>query len=411
MKTTLYVISLLRVFAVVECIPELQLLQIVFAHKTYAPILGLISNNETNLPRRLTYDHFTTAPISMPSSGMLNMYNLGVHLRETYNEFLGDVYKQETMKMQTADYPLSMMSGQLVNAGLWPPAEIQKWNNDIDWQPIPTDYVSMRKDTLLLGMHCPSFASETRKVLNTDQARATMKDYSTLFELLSRHTGMKIQHPSEVALLYAVLETQADLNQSLPYWAKDIFPHGGMYNVSLLEQDLLSQTPLQRQLNGGTFLKEILTNSLLYIRGKIPKERKLMIYSGNERNIIGILKSLNLWSPHIPNEAASVIFEMYFDNETDSHGIKINYYTGVEDDTIPLTIPNCTEICPVKIFLNSVFDVLPENENILCHWKKIDSHEQEEIVIIDNAILGRSATHELGMVLISLLLTIILFIL
>lgn len=69
---------------------------------------------------------------------MLNMYNLGAHLRETYNDFLGDTYRQETMKMQTADYPLSMISGQLVNAGLWPPAEIQKWDSDIDWQPIPT---------------------------------------------------------------------------------------------------------------------------------------------------------------------------------------------------------------------------------------------------------------------------------
>lgn len=83
----------------------------------------------------------------------------------------------------------------------------------------------------------------------------------------------------------------------------------------------------------------------------------------------------------------------------------------MEGDTIPLTLPNCTEICPVKIFLNSVFDVLPENENILCHWKKIDSHEQDEIVIIDNTILSRSASHELGMVVISILLIITLVIL
>lgn len=69
---------------------------------------------------------------------MLNMYNLGVHLRKVYGEFLGDLYMSQTMKMQTAEYPLSMLSGQLVNAGLWPPAEIQRWSADINWQPIST---------------------------------------------------------------------------------------------------------------------------------------------------------------------------------------------------------------------------------------------------------------------------------
>lgn len=71
-------------------------------------------------------------------NGRLNMYNLGVHLREVYGEFLGNIYTVETMKMQTAEYPLSMMSGQLVNAGLWPPVENQQWNIDMNWQPIPT---------------------------------------------------------------------------------------------------------------------------------------------------------------------------------------------------------------------------------------------------------------------------------
>lgn len=96
-----------------------------------------------------------------------------------------------------------------------------------------------------------------------------------------------------------------------------------MYNVTLLQYDLLSQTPLQKQLNGGTLIKEILANTIEYMDGSISKERKLMMYSGNDRNVAGLLKALNLWSPHIPNEAAAVIFETYFDNETVHYGIKV----------------------------------------------------------------------------------------
>lgn len=68
----------------------------------------------------------------------LNMYNLGVHLREIYDEFLGDAYTYEILKMRTTEYPLSMLSAQLVNAGLWPPSKNQTWHEDMKWQPIPT---------------------------------------------------------------------------------------------------------------------------------------------------------------------------------------------------------------------------------------------------------------------------------
>ncbi|XP_017888893.1 venom acid phosphatase Acph-1-like [Ceratina calcarata] len=374
-----------------ECVQELQLLQIIFAHKTYAPIFDLIYNNDTDLPSSLTYEYFNTAPLSMPKTGMLNMYNLGVHLRETYDEFLGDVYKSDTMKMRTAEYPLSMISGQLVNAGLWPPAENQKWSTDMNWQPIPTDYELMQKDALLLGTQCPRFIIEMNKVLRMEQMRERWSGHLNMFDHISRSTGMKIRQPSDVALLYAVLETKADLNQSLPQWAQDIFPDGGMYNISLLEYDLLWQTSLQKQLNGGTILKEVLANSLSYIDKTIPKERKLMIYSGNDRNIVGVLKALNLWSPHIPNEAASIIFELYFDSETGDHGIKVNYYTGVYGTTIPLTIPNCTEICPIKTFLYSVMDVLPRNAEQLCNWQKINLSDTHTIML-DNIIHNGSGS-------------------
>ncbi|CAK9821617.1 Venom acid phosphatase Acph-1 [Anthophora retusa] len=388
--------------APVESLPELKLLQIVFAHKTFAPILDLIKSNETDLPRTLTYRHFVTAPLDMPNRNKLNMHKLGSYLRETYNEFLGEIYTHETMKMQTAGYSLSMISGQLVNSGLWPPAERQKWNEDVNWQPIPTEYFPMEIDSLLLGTHCPSFQLEMERVLRMETVRERLSHYAALFERVSSSIGMKIQRPSEVALLYAVLETKADLNQSLPHWAQDIFPDGGMYDVSLLEYDLLWETPLQKQLNGGTILKEVLTNSLMYIKGSIPGERKLMAYSGNERNIVSVLKALNLWSPHIPNEGASVIFELYFDDETGDHGMKINYYTGVDGLTIPLKIPNCTEICPIKSFLHLVFDVLPQNAQRLCNWEKITSNYY--------TIYSRSTSNTFERITLALLLAVTLYV-
>lgn len=101
-----------------------------------------------------------------------------------------------------------------------------------------------------------------------------------------------------------------------------------MYNVTLLDYDLLMSTPLQRQLNGGTFLREVVANSLKYTTGDTPMQHRIMLYSGDQRNIVGVLKNLDLWSPHIPNEADALIFELYYDNDTDDYGMKVTINIG-----------------------------------------------------------------------------------
>lgn len=54
------------------------------------------------------------------------------------------------------------------------------------------------------------------KVLNMAQVRDRVSDYSSLFDHISRSIGIKVQRPSEVALLYAVLETKVRyLNEQL----------------------------------------------------------------------------------------------------------------------------------------------------------------------------------------------------
>jgi len=75
--------------------------------------------------------------LTIMQDAYVNMYNLGVHLREIYNKFLGETYMTEIMKMRTSEHTLSILSAQLVNAGLWPPSEEQIWMEDFNWQPIP----------------------------------------------------------------------------------------------------------------------------------------------------------------------------------------------------------------------------------------------------------------------------------
>lgn len=66
------------------------------------------------------------------------MFQLGGYLRKNYDNFLGSLYYPEATIMRTTEYQISMISGYLVNAGLWPPSAEQKFIDNLDWQPIPT---------------------------------------------------------------------------------------------------------------------------------------------------------------------------------------------------------------------------------------------------------------------------------
>ncbi|XP_011644162.1 venom acid phosphatase Acph-1-like [Pogonomyrmex barbatus] len=347
--------------------PDLKFVQVLFAHKLYAPWKDDAETNETSIPETLSYESFISATMNIPVNAEFDIYNFGTYLRQVYDEFLGDTYTDNIMRTRTTENTLSILSAQLVNAGLWPPKENQMWIEGLNWQPIPFDYVKLEEDTLLVGSLCPNFVSQMNQVLQTTETQKILMQYQSLFDYLSKVTERNISTPSDVALLYATLETMADRNEMLPNWAIDLFPDGVMYNVTLLEYDLLSASLLQKQLNGGTFLKEIIGNSLKYITDDIPKERKIMLYSGNVRNIVGVLKNLDLWSPHVPNEAA-LIFELYFDNNTNTYGMKINYY--INEDVIVLSLPNCTKICPLQTLVNATFDLIPENSQSLCRWSE-----------------------------------------
>ncbi|XP_012231964.1 venom acid phosphatase Acph-1-like isoform X2 [Linepithema humile] len=384
-------------------VPELKLVHVLFAHKLHAPKKNNAKNDpEISIPQNLSYEYFTSAATDMSKNAKLNMYNFGVHLRKIYGDFLGDLYFSDIMKMRTTEYTLSMLSAQLVNAGLWPPSNSQTWMEGFNWQPIPSDYLELEDDTLLLGSLCPNFVSQMDEILRRNETRKMMAQYQPLFDHLSEYTKREINTPSDVAVLYAILETMADQSEILPNWAMDVFPDGAMYNVSLLEYDLLSETLLQRQLNGGILLEEIIGNSLKYSMGDISKKRKLMLYSGDERNIVGVLKSLDLWSPHIPNEAAALIFELYFDNDINLYGMKINYYTGIDDKTISLSLPNCTEICPLQTLIDIAFVTIPQNPQSLCGWSVRNPAETEDQ--LNRSEESNSTNHNLSKNLIFILI-------
>jgi hypothetical protein len=67
----------------------------------------------------------------------MQLFNLGTYLRETYDKFLGSLYFEDIAEMRTTAFSVSIIAGELINTGLWPPTDSQIWKEDFIWQPIP----------------------------------------------------------------------------------------------------------------------------------------------------------------------------------------------------------------------------------------------------------------------------------
>lgn len=80
----------------------------------------------------------------------MQAYNLGKYLRRIYGDFLGDIYTEELVEMRSTYLSRTRMSAQLVSAGMWPPAEEQKWHPTFPWQPIPVYYKEKDEEDVIL---------------------------------------------------------------------------------------------------------------------------------------------------------------------------------------------------------------------------------------------------------------------
>lgn len=84
----------------------------------------------------------------MQQIGKQQLYEMGKYFRKRYGNFLGDDYTAEKYYTQTTDVDRTRASAEVINAGLWPPPEKQKWGS-LNWQPIPVHAEPLSLDSVI----------------------------------------------------------------------------------------------------------------------------------------------------------------------------------------------------------------------------------------------------------------------
>lgn len=307
--------------------------------------------------------------------GKMRHFELGQWLRERYSGYLSKDYDEEEVYVRSTDVDRTLMSAQANLAGLYPPTPSQRWNKDLAWQPIPVHTVKESED-FLLSSHadCPRFTRLQKELLRSQEFRDIYETNRDLFEHVSRNTGKNITDIVELDYVYDTLSIEAQNNLSLPDWTSGYFPGGKFKELSDMSFWVDTWTHELKRLKGGPFVKEMLKHHSQVLDGTMtPAKRKLFMYSGHDTTVAPILHALDLFHPPIaPVFAACILFELL---DRDGPVLRISYRNESSREPYILTVPGCSELCPLNRFKELTASIIPADLQAECG---VGSGEEEE---------------------------------
>ncbi|XP_063978501.1 venom acid phosphatase Acph-1-like isoform X1 [Diachasmimorpha longicaudata] len=359
LKFSLIVISiLLGVQQVVG--QELKLVTVIFRHGDRAPL----ADDGESFPTSpyLNSQFLPYGPSQLTNEGRKREYELGIHIRQQYDKFLGPLYHPANIIAHSSDTDRTKMSLQLVMAGLFPPAPEQQWNPLLDWQPVIVNYLPY-PNPLLSYTNCPEYREEVEIVEQSPDVQEMISQHNELVKNLTQWTGRPIAKAKDFEDLYGYLSALAAMGLKLPDWTHDIFPDGEMLDLATLSFRVYSYTHRLKMLNGGRVLKNF-TESMQAVVEGTESQVKMFLLSGHDLNIAALLIALGVYTRHQPAFSSAVFFEL--SENAGEYYVSIFYYLGIPPERLRLEIPGCEDLCPFTQFLEMYRDIFPTEEDVKC---------------------------------------------
>ncbi|KAK5649383.1 hypothetical protein RI129_000412 [Pyrocoelia pectoralis] len=307
------------------------------------------------------YGYFPYGWGQLTNEGKMREYTLGKILHERYGKFVG-MYTPDVVEPLATDYNRTKMSLELVLASLFPPEDPLNWNEELNWQPVPYNYLMSNTD---LRMGFPSKCAKRSQLIGeyeqSPEGQEMILPYKKWFNYLNNNTGLHIKGFTDLYILYFGLRSEDEWGLKLPEWVKPVYPDI-LREAAIDEYLVWSATPEISKLQGFN-LKTILDAVKQKIDGTLnPPDRKIWLFSAHEMNVALMLTSLNAFYRHIPPYGACIMFELHKIN--DEYGFKIYYETHTGEPPADITVPGCDHFCPIDKFVELLKDHIPESDAI-----------------------------------------------
>lgn len=282
----------------------LQLVHVVFRHGDRTTFLSYPKDphrNETFYP---------IGPGGLTIKGKRREFKLGEELRRIYGKFLGDIVTQNLVTGFSSGAYRTKSSLLLVLAGLFPPKRDQIWSENLNWQPIPTNYVQEEGDKYFHGFFC----NESRKIyedyIHTNEYKNLIKNDKKLFLYLTEKSGWVFNNYGMALQLYSVFRIYDDFGFGIPEWGKIYYPKVLDQLVLKFYKSVMEHFELKKYAIGsmvGKILKEMRDK----INGNLNTDKKIFLYSGHETNLVFLMLLLDANILENPPYGSYFVFELH----------------------------------------------------------------------------------------------------
>ncbi|KAH8332196.1 hypothetical protein KR074_005531 [Drosophila pseudoananassae] len=334
----------------------LKLVHVLFRHGPRTPVNTYPKDPYINE----TYEPYGWGALT--NGAKVELYKIGKQLRQRYRDFLAPYYQPDMIRAQSSESPRTMMSLQMVLAGLFPPENTPlEWNLMLNWQPIPIFMEPEETDVRIrMKASCPRYDEAVLEVFDLPEVKKVHEENSQLLQELGDHTGLNVSHVHDVTNIFISLQTEQAYGLKLPEWTKDYYPEK-MLPLASLSYVYDAYTSEMRKLKGGYFIDFLLNQIQSKMSGKLePADRRMFLSCGHDWTISNVLSALDVWEAKMPRFSALIAFELHQNEETGEYFLELYFQNDPDQEPKQLQIPGCEKQCPISKFVELTKDVLPD---------------------------------------------------
>ncbi|RXN17313.1 lysosomal acid phosphatase-like protein [Labeo rohita] len=292
----------------------------------------------------------------LSQEGMKQHFELGQFLKKRYTGFLSEDYERHEMFIRSTDVDRTLMSAEANLAGMFPPNGSEVFNPDLKWQPIPVHTVPVNEEMDFIEM-----------VRNkTGLEKASLETIWGVYDTLFCEAKHEKRPPDWVTP--SVMETLKVLKN---FGFQILF---GVYKRNE-----------KCRLQGGLLLDQIIKNLSNAAQPDSKQKVKMIMYSAHDTTVVALQEALNVFNGLQPPYASCHLIELY-QEENGTFSVEMFYRNDTDvSEPYPVSLPNCSQRCPLQDFVNLTSEVIPQDRKKECQIKKQTTDTE---VVIGLAVCG-----------------------
>lgn len=340
-------------------------------------------------------------PFLSAQAGKFRHLQLGHWLRQRYSSLLADTYTNSEIYVRSTDVDRTLMSAESNLAGLYPPVGTDRWDPNIQWQPIPVHTVPESLDEVLAAKKsCPAFDYALKKYKQTDEFQAYNKSLEPLYQYVSAHAGRRVDSLTAAQNLYSCLHIEELNNFTLPEWTKQVYPEP-LRSISARSFSTKTNTPMLARLKTGPLIQEMLQRFRNKAANTLKPNRTVWVYSAHDTTVANVLNTLRLFDLHNPPFTACIMLELRQSTSGDEPYVSV-YYKNSTEEPEPMAIPTCGKRCPLNQMFAVYSAILPDNWQRECQVSILSLTYVEADMSSSTSVIGIVFLSMVGVLVVAL---------